>query len=96
MVTVFSLDLKHRLVSLGVAPDILQEIQANAIKLAGLELPSGLDANTSAVIRGAISQAFVFGFRVVVLICAGLSVASGVVAWLVIPPGSTSPPAPAR
>jgi EmrB/QacA subfamily drug resistance transporter len=96
MVSVFSLNLKHRLVSLGVSPAILHEVQANAIKLAGLELPSGLDANTSAVIRAAISQAFVFGFRVVVLICAGLSVASGVVAWLVIPPGSTSPSAPAR
>jgi EmrB/QacA subfamily drug resistance transporter len=87
IVGVFSFSLKLRLASLS--PGTLQEIQANEIKLAGLQPPSGLDASTAAMVRTAISQAFVVGFRVVTLICAVLSVASSAVAWLVIPPTST-------
>jgi EmrB/QacA subfamily drug resistance transporter len=91
MVGVFSFSLKHRLANRGLSPSILQEIQANEIRLAGLKVPSGLDANTSSLIRTAVSQAFVLGYRVVTLICAGLAVASAAVAWLVIPPNSKSP-----
>jgi predicted MFS family arabinose efflux permease len=93
MVSMFSLSLKHRLASLS--PDILQEIQANEIRLAGLQPPSGLDASTSTAVQTAISQAFILGFRVVMLICTALSVSSSAAAWLVIPPTSTSPSATA-
>jgi predicted MFS family arabinose efflux permease len=89
MVDVFSLSLKNKLASLP--PGVLQEIQANAIKLAGLQPPSGLDATVSTIIRAAISQAFVVGFRVVMLTCASLSVASSAVAWRLIPPARASP-----
>ena len=47
-----------------------------ALKLGALDVPSNLDASTSAAIRTAITQAFVFGFRVIMLLCAGLAVAS--------------------
>jgi EmrB/QacA subfamily drug resistance transporter len=85
MVKVFSSCLNRSLARQLLPPGILQYIQSNEIKLAGLDLPSGLDAETTAVIRMSISRAFVFGFRTVMLICAGLSLASAVVAWLMIP-----------
>jgi EmrB/QacA subfamily drug resistance transporter len=85
MVKVFSSSLNRSLAGRQLPPGILQYIQSNEIKLAGLDLPSGLDADTTAVIRASISRAFVFGFRTVMLICAGLSLASAVVAWLMIP-----------
>ena len=44
-----------------------------------------LDSNTTAAVRMAIYQAFIFGFRLIMLFCAGLSVASAAVAWLMIP-----------
>jgi hypothetical protein len=44
-----------------------------------------LDSSSTALIRASISHAFVFGFRIEMLICAGLSLASGAVAWLLIP-----------
>jgi hypothetical protein len=66
-------------------PGILQYVRSNEIKLAGLDLPSGLDADTTALIRVSISRAFVYGFRVAMLICAGLSLASVAVASLMIP-----------
>jgi MFS family permease len=85
MVRLFSSTLNRNLASASLPPGILQYIRSNEIKLAGLDLPSGLDANTTALIRVSISHAFVFGFRTVMLICAGLSLASAAVASLMIP-----------
>jgi len=82
MVSAFGFTLKHELANLGLSSDVLHEIQSKMIKLAGLELPSNLDARTSVAIRTAINQAFVFGFRLIMLICVGLATASGAVAWL--------------
>jgi EmrB/QacA subfamily drug resistance transporter len=85
MVRVFSSSLHRALTDAVLPPGVLQYVRSNEIKLAGMDLPSGLDGNTKALIRGAISHAFVVGFRAVMLICAGLAVASAVVASLMIP-----------
>jgi EmrB/QacA subfamily drug resistance transporter len=85
MVKLFSSSLNRSLAGGLLPPGILQYIQSNEIKLAGLDLPSGLDADTTALIRVSISHAFVFGFRIVMLICAGLSIASAAVASVMIP-----------
>ncbi len=86
MVNAFSSRLNPGLANLSLTHGILKYIQSNEIRLAGLELPSDLDASTAAAITAALAQAFVFGFRLVMLICAGLAVASAVVAWRMIPP----------
>jgi EmrB/QacA subfamily drug resistance transporter len=85
MVKVFSYQLDRSLASRTLPSGILHYIQSNESKLAGLELPSGTEAGTAPTMRTLISRAFVFGFRFVMLICAGLSLASAVVAWLMIP-----------
>jgi hypothetical protein len=82
---VFRTYLDRSLSRLALPPGILQYIQSNAIKLAGLDLPSGVDANRIVAIRESIAHAFVFGFRIEMLVCAGLALASGAVAWLLIP-----------
>ena len=87
MVKIFAFRLNRNLTSRLIPPDILQYFQLNAIKLAGVDLPAGLNANTVAAIRGAISQAFVSAFRTEMLICASLCVAGAAVAWLMIPAG---------
>ena len=46
---------------------------------------------TKAAIKQSIGEAFVFGFRIVMLICAGLSLASAAVAWLMIPKDRDNP-----
>jgi EmrB/QacA subfamily drug resistance transporter len=84
MVKGFGHRLNQSLTHISLPPKVLQQIQANEVKLAGLQL-SGLDASTNTAIRESIGEAFVFGFRVVMLICAGLSLASAAVAWLLIP-----------
>ncbi len=85
MVTIFSSSLNRSLTGRVLPPGVLQYIQSNEIKLAGLDVPSGLDSDTTALIRASISHAFVFGFRTIMLICAGLSLASALTAWLMIP-----------
>jgi EmrB/QacA subfamily drug resistance transporter len=85
MVSAFSYRLQRSLDSLDLAPRVLHQIQSSTIRLGGLEVPSDLDALTSSVLRAAIDQAFVFGFRLIMLLCAGLAVASAVVASRMIP-----------
>lgn len=85
LVSAFSGRLQHLLATLNLAPAVLHEIQSNAIKLAGTAVPSNLDPVTSAAVRAAIIQAFVFGFRMIMLISAGLAAASAVVAWRMVP-----------
>ena len=87
MVKLFSLDLNRSLHGASLAPGTLQYFQANAIKLAGVDLPSGLNSATAAELRSSISQAFVFGFRTLMVACAVLSLASAAVASLMIPAG---------
>ncbi len=92
MVKSFSSSLNRSLAGGLLPPGILRYVQANEIKLAGLDLPSGLDADKTAMIRVSISRAFVFGFRCVMLICAGLSLASAAVASLMIGGRYKTPP----
>ena len=85
MVSMFRAGLDRSLSSRALSAGILHYLHSNAIKLAGLDLPSGLDAGTIMAIHTSVSRAFIFGFRIEMIICAGLSLASGAVAWLLVP-----------
>jgi MFS family permease len=85
MVKAFGSRLDDDLAHLSLPPAILQQLHADQIKLAGLQPPASLDSATKAAINESVGQAFVFGFRIVLLICSSLSVASAAIAWLVIP-----------
>ena len=87
MMSTFAYRLNQRLAHLGLPAGTLRQIQSDENKLAGLPVPPGLGQDASAAIKRSIGEAFVFGFRIVMLICAGLSVASAVVAWIMIPTG---------
>jgi EmrB/QacA subfamily drug resistance transporter len=90
MVSAFSSRLQHSLAGLNLDPAALHQIQSSVIRLAGLEVPAGLDPQTSSAIRDAIAHAFVFGFRLVMLICAALAAASAAVASRMIPSRSAA------
>lgn len=85
MVYGFRARFDRSLASLSVLTGMLDEIHAQESRLAGLQIPAGLDPNTKAAMKDLIGHAFVFGFRIVMVICAGLSVGSAAVAWLMIP-----------
>jgi EmrB/QacA subfamily drug resistance transporter len=85
LVKTFASRLDRSLVHFSLPPVVQQELQAGENRLAGLQVPAGLDPSTTAAIKRSIGEAFVFGFRIVMMICAGLSLASSAVAWLMIP-----------
>jgi EmrB/QacA subfamily drug resistance transporter len=84
MVNSFSSRLNQQLERISLPRNAIHDIHANEIKLAATPMPSGLDAATSESIKRSISNAFVHGFRLVMFICAGLSVGSAGMAWLMI------------
>jgi len=82
MVSMFRFTLTKELATSGLWPGIVRDLQSGVSKLANLQPPSNLDGRTAAAIRTAINQAFISGFRMVMLICCSLAVASAAVAWL--------------
>jgi len=85
MVNAFRNHLDHSLGQLTLPPAIVHQLQADQIKLAGMQVPAGVNPSTAGAVRRSIAEAFVFGFRMILLICSGLALASAVIAWLVIP-----------
>jgi EmrB/QacA subfamily drug resistance transporter len=88
MASAFDSSLNQSLANLSLPPTVFHQIQAQEVKLAGLQLPPDLGPSAGAAIRGLTGEAFVFGFRLVMLICAALSAAGAAVAWLLIPEAS--------
>ncbi len=84
MVQAFSFRLDRRLADLALPSYIRQELQANEIRLAGLQVPAGLDPNANAAIQGYVKESFVYGFRIIMFICSVLSLSSAAVGWLMI------------
>jgi EmrB/QacA subfamily drug resistance transporter len=94
MVDAFGHRLQQLLAGMVLSPDVLNEIQSNVIKLGGLEVPDNVDVATSSQIHGALKEAFVYGFRLSMLLCAGLAAASAAVAARMI--SSTEAIAPTK
>ena len=59
-------------------------IEGQRSKLAGAEMPPGIDAASAAALKRAVAESFVAGFRWVMLICAGLALLSALSAWVMI------------
>ena len=85
MIGAFRFHLNRSLESLAVPPGTTTEIQSNAIRLAAIEIPAGLDSGTKIALQTAVKQAFVFGFRLAMLICVALSMTSALFAWWMMP-----------
>lgn len=85
MVAAFAHSLRGSLAALNLNADVVHELESNVAKLGDLHAPPGVDPRTTATIRAAVVQAFVFGFRLITLLCALLAGVSAVVAWRKIP-----------
>jgi len=86
MLGAFSSHLNRSLNSLPIPSDALSQLQAREIDLAALSVPSGIDAGMTAAINASIERAFVFAFRIVMLICATLSIVGALCAWRIVSP----------
>jgi hypothetical protein len=84
MVGVFNSSLDSRLETLQTAPAVRQQIDAQRVKLGGIQVPSAVSHDVSLSLQQAIGEAFVDGFRVVMFSAAGLALASALTAFLMI------------
>ncbi|MEA2597846.1 MAG: hypothetical protein QOF01_4315 [Thermomicrobiales bacterium] len=82
--TTFRSALDERLGDLNLQPTVRAEIDAQRDRLAAAEPPRDLDPATASAVARAIDDAFVRGFRVVMLLGAGLALASALIAALII------------
>ena len=93
MVSAFSNRLNQSLAGLAVPQSVVHELQSEEIKLGAMTLPEGINQGVATSIKLDVDLAFVFAFRLVMLICAGLSLISTAFAWRMIAakPAQTSP-----
>ena len=90
MAAAFAHSLRHSLDGLHLNAGVVQQLESNVAKLGSLVAPSGIDSQTATTIRSAIAESFIFGFRLIMLLCAGLAIASAAVAWRKIPAESAA------
>jgi predicted MFS family arabinose efflux permease len=84
LIGVFGSSLDQRLSALNLPSDVHQAITAQSDKLAGIQIPPGLSEPMQMAVKHAIDDAYITGFRTVMLICAGLALLSSVIAWAMI------------
>jgi hypothetical protein len=81
---IFSANLDARLEGMGLTSQVRSEMEAAKANLGAAEAPEGVDAGTAAQIERAIDESFVAGFRAVMLVSAGLALASALAAALLV------------
>jgi EmrB/QacA subfamily drug resistance transporter len=93
MLRVFGTGLDHRLSGANLPASVAQSLQVQSIKLAAIDIPENVNPETHQLIRRAIDESFVSGFRWMSAIAAALAAASAVTAliWIGGPPSSGSP-----
>ena len=81
----FAHSLRRASDALNLNADTVHQLESNFTKLGNLDAPPSADPRTASSIRWVISEAFIFGFRIVMLLCGCLALASALVAWQKIP-----------
>src|SRR5207245_677636 len=81
---VFSGALASNLGVLHLPFEVQSSIIAQQNKLVGIEIPAGLSNSTHAAVQSAISESFIAGFRVAMIIAAVLALASALSSLLLI------------
>jgi EmrB/QacA subfamily drug resistance transporter len=84
MLHAFNSRLDSRLATLNLSPEAQQTLDERRTKLAATEPPESLDAATRETLKQAIDEAFVYGFRRVMIVAIVLALLSALSAWVVI------------
>ena len=80
----FNRDLDHRLATIPIAAEARAALDGERIKLAAARPPPGLPAEVRTAVEAAVGQSFVTGFRLAMLLAAGLAIASSIGAALTL------------
>jgi EmrB/QacA subfamily drug resistance transporter len=80
----FSAGLDARVAALDLPPQAQQQLEAEKADLGAAQVPEGLNAETASAVQTAIAESFVAGFRIAMLVAAGLALMSAVAAGILI------------
>ncbi len=80
----FGASLDDRLADLDLPPDARQQVEAEKLALGAAEAPENLDAGSRVAVERAIDEAFVSGYRVVMLAATAAALASALGAAVLI------------
>jgi hypothetical protein len=80
----FNRSLEGNLERAHLPPAVSGAIEQQRSMLAAIELPADIDAGVKADARQAIADAFIAGFRLIMVIAALLAAASAAIAWVLI------------
>lgn len=89
--TAFSASLEDRLAEFDLPPQARTTLEARSVQLGATQPPESLSPTAQSRIEAAIDGAFVYGFRVVVLITAVLALLSAVTAGVLVKPRESGP-----
>ena len=80
----FNSGLDRRLQSMGVTPEVKQALDQERTRLAAAEVPASVEPAMAGMLKQAINESFVGGFRRVAMVCGALALLSSLSAWLLI------------
>ena len=84
LISAFNSSLDAHLAHLPLSPGVRHIVDAQRAKLAGIQLPPGINSRVHAALKLAIDESYVSGFRLAALTCAGLALAGAFCGWLMI------------
>jgi predicted MFS family arabinose efflux permease len=80
----FNSELDRRLESMGVTAEVKQALNQQRTRLAAAEVPATVEPALGMMLKQAIHESFVSGFRRVVMVCGALALLSASSAWWLI------------
>ncbi len=80
----FGSSLDERLAPLNLPAEARKQLEEEKVKLGGAEAPEGLDASLAAKVERTVDEAFVSGYRVVMLVATAMALASAISAAVLI------------
>lgn len=84
MLQTFNSQLDRRLQTLALTSDIKQEVDGQRTRLAGIEIPAGVDSGLRQSLKDSVNKSFVAGYRHVMMVSIILGLLSSMSAWLLI------------
>jgi hypothetical protein len=84
----FAIGLDRRMAAASIPEPVRMEMDRQETKLAAIEIPASADVATRALLKQAVDDAFLSGFRLVMLISSILALLAAACAWLALAPGA--------
>ena len=83
-VLTFGSSLDARLAQIQAPPEVRAALAAQRTRLAAAEIPPDVDPTMQSALKEAVNRSYLDAFRLIMLICAGMALASAASAWALV------------